>query len=545
MKNTFYGTKYFFGYKYSDEFITKLIKRFPYNITKGENDSIEFKTESGAVYTPSNVTSMYLKYVKEQADAFLGKPVKKVVMSVPKYITDKGKEELKESLKAAGLDVVKYLDESISAAYAYNLDEKAKNVIVFNLGGNNFSLTYLERNMEVKEDEDSYKVIYDMYDFYLGGDDIDKELTDFLLFQFKQQNKMDISNDPYALQRVREAAEQAKIELTLSQQVDIGIPFLAADEKGPKHLNVKMSRSKFENLIDGIITKIKRNCENFMLLNNINGIDEIILVGGISRIPRVQEVIKQVFGKEPNKSLNPEEAPALGAAIMTTKININTEEVKELETMPLSIGIETIGGLFTRLVPLGTPLPYKVTKAITTVYDKQPRVSLNFYLGERELAKDNKHIYTANVLTNVQDRGKAKVLVTISVDRQGEANITIKESDTKKTQSFNTKINTGLTQDVVIDILEQAQKEREIDQPVLDFTVVRIEADNTVNTLEKLIRDKKEEVRPFVDIDNAQVKLDYLKAALNQDRDDIILSSLESLFEETIGLDTFYKNNKI
>jgi molecular chaperone DnaK len=411
------------------------LKRFPYTINKGEGENIEFKTEWGALYTPSKATLMYLRYVKDQADAFLGKPAKKIVMTVPKYITDKGREELKETVKEAGLDVVKFVDESISAAYAYNLDENVNNIVVFNFGGNNFALTHLQRVTDAKDTDDTYKVTAELYDFYLGGDDIDRELTDFLLFQFKQQNKMDISNDPFALQRVREAAEKAKIELTLSQQVDISIPFLAADEKGPKHLSVKMSRSKFENLIDSITTKVKINCENFLKQNNIKDIDEIILVGGISRVPRVQEVIKQVFGKEPNKSLNPEEAPALGAAIVGTKINISTEDVKEVSRMPLSIGIETLGGMFTRLVPIDTPLPYKVTKAITTVYDKQPRVNLNFYLGEKPYAKDNKHLYSTSILTNVQPRGMSKVFITISVDRQGEASIMVKESDTKKSQS--------------------------------------------------------------------------------------------------------------
>lgn len=454
INSTFYGTKFFFGRKFSDEFTQKIIKRFPFKVTKGPNDEVFFLTDKNVHHTPKTATIHYLTYVRDQAEALTGKPVKKVVMSVPHFISDVGRTEIKETVKECGMDVVKFMEEPIATAFAYNIDknEKVNKFIVFNFGGLSFSLANLEKvitetSTETKADEEvkteekdpnkAFEIKSEYSDFFLGGEDIDVAVTKYLLNEFERINKMDISSDLFALQRLREAAEKAKIELSLSQQAEISLAFLAANETGPKHLNMRISRSKFETLIDPIVTKLKQNCEEFLKVNNIKKeeIDEILLVGGVSRIPRVQEIIKQVFGKEPNKTQNPEEAPACGASMIASQVKLKIDEIKQMDNLPLSIGIETLGGNFIRIVNKGTPLPAKITKAFTTVYDNQPRIDLKFYLGEREIAAENKLVGSVAMNIPLLKKGEARINVTFNMTNKGDLAITAVEDLSKKSTS--------------------------------------------------------------------------------------------------------------
>jgi len=322
IENSFYGYKFFFGRKYNDEFLKKIIPRYPFKITEGENGNVTFVNNTGVQVTPGVCVTKYLAYIKEQAQSLTGKDINKCVLALPSFIPESGHEEIKESFKNADLEVLEIIDESQAAIRGYELDKKenVKSVIVFNFGGSNLSLTYLS-----KEDEAGLKNDFEFknekYDFELGGNDIDKLIINVLLEEFKKVNKMDVSKELYALQRISEAAEKAKIELSLSQQVEISLPFLAADHTGPKHLNMRFSRAKFENLIDPVSSKVQNICLEFLKENNITKekIDEVILLGGVCRIPKIQDILKNVFGKEPNKTVNPEEAATIGGAFMVNK----------------------------------------------------------------------------------------------------------------------------------------------------------------------------------------------------------------------------------
>lgn len=501
--SSFYGTKFFFGRKFSDELVQTFIKenRFPFKIEKGPNDEVYFMTDQNKHYTPKVASILFIKYVKEQAEALTGKPIKKIVMSVPKFIEETGKQEIKETVKECGMDVVQFLDEPISASYAYNLEknEKVKKFIVFNLGGLNFSLSYLEKKEvdqsenETKENEekDLFEVKNEVYDYLLGGEDFDNIITKFLLNEFERVNKMDVSKELYALQRIKEAAEKVKVELSLSQQAEISLPFLAADQTGPKHLNTRISRSKFETLIDPLITRLKKNCEEFLNKNGIKKeeIDDIILVGGVSRIPRVQEIIKSVFGRDPNKSINPEEAPAIGASILASQVRLKLDEIKTMDTLPLSIGIESLGGSFVRLIPKDTPLPAKITKTFTTVFDSQPRVDLKFYMGEREVVGENKLLGSVSMIVPLSKKGESKVNVTFNLSNKGDLQIQAVETLSKKSTNYSTKINAGLTQEIIDDIIEVSNNFKEADKSKKDLIELKVEADNFIYNLDKFVRE--------------------------------------------------------
>jgi len=323
IENTFYGYKFFYGRKYNDELVQKLATRFPFKIEEAENGGITFVNSKGIKLTAAVCTTKYLAYIKEQAQSLTGKEISKCVLTLPRFIPEAaGHSEIRESFKNAELEVLQIIDESQAAIKGYELDknDKIKNVIVFNLGGSNLSITYLSKDADEEggaaKAEFTFKA--EKFDFELGGNDIDKLTIDLLLEEFKKVNKMDVSKELYALQRISEAAEKAKIELSLSQQVEISLPFLAADHTGPKHLNMRFSRAKFENLIDPITSKVQSVCLEFLKDNNIvkEKIDEVILLGGVCRIPKIQEILKSVFGKEPNKNLNPEEAATIGGALM-------------------------------------------------------------------------------------------------------------------------------------------------------------------------------------------------------------------------------------
>lgn len=324
IQNSFYGYKFFFGRTFDDEFLKKIIPKYPFKIIAGENNKIKFVNSNNVAISAAESTTKYLAYIKEQAQSLTGKEINKCVLSIPRFINDEGQNEIKESFKNAELEIVEIIDESQAVIKAYNIEknEKIKNVIVFNFGGSNLSLTYLTRENPDKPEEVSneFNFKYEKYDFEMGGVDIDKLLVNLLLEEFKKINKMDVSGELYALQRINEAAEKAKIELSLSQQVEISLPFLAADHTGPKHLNMRLARAKFENLIDPITTKLQKTCLEFLEENNItkDKIDEVILLGGVCRIPKIQEIIKTIFEKEGNKNINPEEAAAIGGAIMVS-----------------------------------------------------------------------------------------------------------------------------------------------------------------------------------------------------------------------------------
>ncbi len=561
LHSSFYGTKFFFGRKFSDELVQNLIKekRFPFKIEKGPNDEVYFLTDHNKHYTPKVVSILFLKYVKEQAEALTGKPLKKLVVSVPKFISDSGRQEIKETVKECGMDVVKFIDEPISASYAYNIEknEKVNKFIVFNLGGLNFSLSFLEKkstesaenldnNKEIDENQ-IFEVKKEFYDYFLGGEDFDAILTKFLLNEFDRVNKMDVSKELYALQRIKEAAEKAKVELSLSQQAEISLPFLAADHTGPKHLNTRISRSKFETLVDPLIMRLKKNCEEFLAKNEIKKeeIDDVLLVGGVSRIPRVQEIIKQVFGKEPNKTLNPEEAPATGASILASHVKLKLDEIKSMDKLPLSIGIESLGGSFVRLIPKDTPLPLKITRTFTTVYDNQPRVDLKFYMGEREIATENKLLGSVSMVIPLNKKGEAKIMVTFTLNNKGDLQIQAVEDLSKKSTNYSTKINSGLTQEIVDDIIEVSNNFKEADKAKKDLIELKVEADNFIYNLEKFVKENfSDDQADEEKVKQINSEMENLNELLKGEDFEKIIESFKVLQKEYEEMESLINNKK-
>lgn len=532
-ENSFYGLKYFFSKDLN--MVSRLIKekRFPYNVSLNDNVKDVISSSSdiildnmlGKQFNPVDSSAMFIKYCKEQADGLLGKNIKKCVLAIPSFLdNENSKKDLKDSLNIVGLEPIAFIDESKSSIIAYEA-QKNNNVLVFNLGGTGFSLTYLERKenleeerkekqelkhennsdakAEIKEDENEdsddtetpviknplkevqkFEIKFEIRDNFLGGEDIDKIIIDILCKEFHQKNKIDITKEPSAMQRISEAAEKAKIELTLSSQVEINLPFLMADHTGPKHLLSMITRSKFERYIDDFTTKVKKHCDQMKNKINDKEIDQILLIGGISRIPCIQDIIKQVFKKEPNRSLNPEEAPTIGACIIADSLKSISEEKVSFEKLPLSIGIETLGGRFSKIIERGVSLPTSQKLKLLTNYDNQPVINISFFMGERELAEDNKLLGNMKMDLPLSKRGELAIEVHVVIDEFGNMSIKLTETTlTKKSVSYSVDLNNGLNPEILEDVLEVSKKFKEVDELNASNIELRTEIDSFLYAL--------------------------------------------------------------
>jgi len=523
---TIASIKRFMGSNYSN--VSKEIERVPYAIQKGENDTPRVEID-GRQYTPQELSAMILKKMKKTAEDYLGETVSEAVITVPAYFNDSQRQATKEAGEIAGLKVRRIINEPTAASLAYGIDKKGddQKVAVFDCGGGTHDVSILELGDGV------FEVLATDGDTHLGGDDFDQALIDWLAEEFKKDEDIDLKQDAMALQRLKEAAEKAKIELSSSSETEINLPYITATQSGPKHLVRKLSRSKFEQLVDDLVNRTIKPCETALKQAGVdkNEIDQVILVGGSTRIPSVQEAVKKFFGKDPSKGVNPDEVVALGAAIHGGVITGDVKDVLLLDVTPLSLGIETMGGVFTKLIEANTTIPTKKSEVFSTASDNQPSVDIHVLQGERSMAQDNKTIGRFQ-LADIPPapRGVPQIEVTFDIDANGILNVSAKDKATGKEQSIRIEASSGLSQDEIDRMKKEAEANADADQKAKEKIDKLNEADSMIFQTEKQLKEFGEKLsddkkKPIEDA------LEELKKAHGEQDLDAVNAGLEKINE--------------
>jgi len=503
-QNTVFSIKRFMGRKMSE--VPEEIKRVPYKVISGANDVAAVEVQ-GKRYTPPEISAMILQKMKQTAEDYLGHSVSKAVVTVPAYFNDSQRQATKDAGKIAGLDVLRIINEPTAAALAYGLDKKKdEKVAVFDLGGGTYDISVLE--LYDVEGSRQFEVKSTNGDTHLGGDDFDQRVIDWLVTEFKRDQGIDLSKDPMALQRLKEAAEKAKMELSSTQQTDINLPFITADQSGPKHLNYSLSRAKFEQLVDDLIQRtippMKQALKDAGL--DPKDIDEVLLVGGSTRIPKIQAIVKDFFGKEPNKGVNPDEVVAIGAAVQGAVLTGEQKDVLLLDVTPLSLGIETLGGVTTVLIPRNTTIPTKKSEVFSTADDNQTTVEIHVLQGERELAMYNKTIGKFQ-LTGIPPapRGMPQVEVTFDIDANGILHVTARDKATGKEQKIRIEASSGLSDSEIERMVKDAEKNAQADKQRREEIDTRNRLDSLTYEVEKNSKEWADRLTPELKtrLDNA------------------------------------------
>ncbi|CFX07037.1 chaperone Hsp70 in DNA biosynthesis/cell division [Candidatus Filomicrobium marinum] len=515
--NTFFAIKRLVGRRYDDPLVEKDKKLVPYKIVEGPNGDAWVEA-NGQKYSPQQVSAFILQKMKETAEAKLGEKVEQAVITVPAYFNDAQRQATKDAGKIAGLEVLRIINEPTAAALAYGLEKTndSSTIAVYDLGGGTFDISILEIGDGV------FEVKSTNGDTFLGGEDFDMKLVSYFADEFKKESGIDLRGDKLALQRLKEAAEKAKIELSSSSQTEVNLPFITADQSGPKHLTMKMTRAKLESLVNDLISRTKGPCEAALKDAGLKAADinEVVLVGGMTRMPRVQQVVKELFGKEPHKGVNPDEVVAVGAAIQAGVLKGDVKDVLLLDVTPLSLGIETLGGVFTRLIDRNTTIPTKKSQVFSTAEDGQSAVTIRVSQGEREMAADNKLLGQFDLVgIPPAPRGVPQVEVTFDIDANGIVHVSAKDKATSKEQSIRIQASGGLSDTEIDQMVKDAEAHAAEDKKRRELVETRNQAEALIHQVEKSLEDNKD--NPKVDAVKGEVEAAIASAKEAMGKDDV------------------------